>query len=131
MEDVDVVAPHSAQDRGHLRRDLIALAPADRTHAIDERTHARRRIRHLRFRPEARDGAIGKQCIDGLDVVHHVAVGDRARSAGIVAGHPAERRLRRGADIDREPQSVRPQPCVEGVEDDAGLDDDGARVAIE
>ena len=45
--------------------------------------------------------------VDREHVVHHVAVGDRARAAGVVAGHAAERRLRAGGHVDRKPQAVR------------------------
>ncbi len=63
--------------------------------------------------------------------MHHVAVGDRARAARVVAGHPAEGRLRRRADVDREPQSVRLEIRVQLVEHHARLDLDRHRVAIE
>ena len=46
-------------------------------------------------------------------VVHHVAVGDGARAAGVVAGHAAERGLRAGGHVDREPQAVRLELRVE------------------
>ena len=54
--------------------------------------------------------------------MHHVAVGDRARAAGVVAGHAAERRLRAGRDVDRIPEAVRLQLRVEVVEHEARLD---------
>ena len=60
-------------------------------------------------------------------VVDHVAVRDRARAAGVVARHAAERGLRAGGHVDREPQAVRLQLRVERVEHDAGLHDRPAR----
>ena len=41
------------------------------------------------------------------DVVAHDAVAERARAAGIVAGHAADGGARGGRDVDREPQAVR------------------------
>ena len=121
--DVDVVAADAPQ---HLRHACARSRPA--------RARRSRRARaasaamrggaavHLALGAETRLGAVGQQRVDREHVVHHVAVGDRARAAGVVAGHAAERRLRRRADVDREPQAVRLQPGVELVEDDAGLD---------
>ena len=51
----------------------------------------------------------------------------RARAAGVVAGHAADRRLRAGRDVDRKPEAVRLQLRVQRVEHDAGLDLDGHR----
>ena len=66
-----------------------------------------------------------------MHVVHHVAVGDRARAAGIVAGHAAQRRLRRRADVYGKPQAARPEPRVELVEHDAGLDGNRPRRLVQ
>ena len=65
------------------------------------------------------------------DVVHHVAVADRPAAAGIVAGHAAQRALRRGRDVDRVPEAVRLQPGVELVEHDARLHRDLGAVLVE
>ena len=74
-------------------------------------------------------GAVGQHGVDRAHVVHHVAVADRARAAAVVAGHAAERRLRAGRNVDRKPQAVRLQPCVQLVEHHAGLHAHRARVA--
>ena len=65
---------------------------------------ARTRRRHV-LRPrraEARARAVGQDGVDGGDVVHHVAVADRAAAAGIVARHAAQGALRRRRDVDRD-----------------------------
>lgn len=76
-------------------------------------------------------GSVGEHGIDAGDVVHHVAVANRTRAAGIVAGHAADGRLCAGRYVDREPEAVRLQERVQLVEDDTRLDDDGFRVLIE
>ena len=63
--------------------------------------------------------------------MHHVAVADRARAAGIVAGHAAQRALRRGRDVDRIPEPMRTQLAIEVVEHDAGLDHAAPVLGIE
>ncbi len=114
MEDVDVVAAHAAQ---HLRH---ACARSRRARARRSRADASTSARTRggapaisRSGPKRAVGAVGEQRVDRLDVVHHVAVGDRARAARVVAGHAAERRLRRRADVDRKPQAVRLQPRIQ------------------
>src|SRR5580704_3207191 len=75
--------------------------------------------------------AIGEDRIDRAHVVHHVAVADRARAAGIVRGHAADRRAIAGRDIDREPQFVLAQPGIEPFHDHAGLDFDPPRRSVD
>ena len=58
--------------------------------------------------------------------MHHVAVGDAAAAAGVVASHAAQRRLGAGRHIDRIPQAVRLEGGIEVVEHDARFDFDGA-----
>ena len=82
-------------------------------------------------RAEARARAVGQDGVDRGDVVHHVAVADRAAAAGIVAGHAAQGALRRGRDVDRIPEAVRLQPGIELVEHDARLDRDLGAVLVE
>ena len=74
-------------------------------------------------RPEAPALAGGGDRIDGEHVVHHVPVGDGARAAGVVARHAAERRLRAGRDVHREPEAVLAQLRVQRIEHHAGLHD--------
>ena len=91
MKHVDVVAADAAQQRGHPARDLVTLARADRAQPSEQRAHARGAPCISRSRPEACGRAVGEQRVDGHDVVHHVAVGDRPRPARVVAGHAAQR----------------------------------------
>jgi hypothetical protein len=80
---------------------------------------------------ETRARAVGQDGVEPGDVVHHVAVADRPAAAGIVAGHPAQRALRRCRDVDRIPEAVRLQPPVELVEHDARLDRHLGAVLVE
>ena len=43
--------------------------------------------------------AIRQQGIDGVDILHHAAVTDGARAAGIIAGHAANSSPGRGRDV--------------------------------
>src|SRR5258708_1070403 len=63
----------------------------------------------------------GEPCIHAEHVMHHVAVADRARAAGIVTGHAADGGLRRSRYVDREPEIMRSQAGVEMIEHQAGL----------
>jgi hypothetical protein len=80
-------------------------------------------VRHL---GEARLGAVGQQGVDCQHVVAHDAVADRARAAGVVAGHAAYCCAAGGRHVDREPQAGQPELAVEIIEHDARLDDAGA-----
>ena len=118
---VEIVAADPALHLGEARRDLAGLAAAQRQHGGDE--FARRLVGGVLVElGEAAGGAVGKDRVDGDDVVAHRAVAQRARAAGIVAGHAADGGARRGGDVDGKPQAVRLQEPVEIVEDDARLD---------
>ena len=71
--------------------------------------------------PESRDRAIGKEGADGFDVVHHVAIANRTRSARVIPGHAADGRAIGRRNIDRKIQSGRTQLRIELVEYDARL----------
>jgi hypothetical protein len=131
VEHVRVVAAHTPHDTRHDARDLVVLALANRPQRRNELAHSGRRVVHVTLWSEPRFGPIREPDIQCSDVVHHVAVVQRARAARVVAGHPAERGLRRRADVDREPQAVLAQPAVQFVEDDARLDGDRLRGCIE
>src|SRR5258705_11315402 len=70
--------------------------------------------------------AVRQDRIDGNDVLSSVAVAERTRAAGVVAGHAADGGARGSRDVDRKPQSMRLELAVELVEHDAGLDDAAA-----
>jgi hypothetical protein len=131
MEHVEVVASDAPHHFRHLAFDLVALALGDRAQAAHQLAQPSGRRRHLRLRPQPDIGAVRQQRLGGDHVVHHVAVGDRARAAGVVAGHPSNGRLCRRTDIDREPHSMRSQPRVQCVEHDAGLHGDRHGFAVE
>ena len=129
-EDVEIVATDPAQHLGVLRLDLGLLGKGQRRHLVGDGAHRRRHILGPR-RAEARPLAIRQDGVDRGHVVDHVAVADGAAAAGIVAGHAAKRALRRGRHVDRIPEAVRPEPGVELVEDDAGLDRHLGAVLVE
>ncbi len=92
MEDVEVVAADAAHHLRHsARRSRRASRSAMPRTRASELAHPRRSVRHVAHRAEACLGAVGQPGVDGEHVVDHVAVGDRARAAGVVAGHAAER----------------------------------------
>jgi hypothetical protein len=115
---VDVVAADAAKLARKARRDLVGLAPAERTQRRDEGRGLLRRVRGA----EAMAGAVGEQRVDREHVVGHQTVADALRAAGIIAGHAADRAalVRRG--VDGEEQAVRLQRRVEVAEHEAGLD---------
>ena len=120
-EDIEIIAADPAHDMRVHALDLVALGEGQLGHLVGDGTHA---VGHV-LGPggsETRPLPIGQQRVDRRHVVHHVPVTDRARAAGIVAGHAAQRALRRGRDVDRIPEPVRLQPGIELVEHDARLD---------
>ena len=129
-EDVEVVAADAAQHLGVQALDLVALGEGQRRHLVGDGAHGGRHVLGPR-RAEACALAVHQQGVDRGDVVHHVAVADRTAAAGIVAGHAAQGALRRGRDVDRIPEAVRPQPGIELVEHDAGLHRDLGAVLVE
>ena len=123
---VDVVAADAALDLREALGDLVGLARAQRQQRF--RDAAQRQIRRQlgkigRDRAEMRRPAVRQHRVDRHDVVARDAVAQRARAAGIVAGHAADGGARGGRDVDREPQAVRLELAVQLVQHDAGLDD--------
>ncbi len=131
MEHVEVVAADAPHHLRHHAPDLVALAQGDVAHVAQDVEHALRRAAHLAFRREPRFAAVGEDRVDRVHVVHHVAVRDRARAAGVVARHAPDRALRGRADVHGEPHALRPQPGVERIQHDAGLDGDRHRPRVE
>src|SRR5205807_1341881 len=124
-EMIQVVACDFAQQLGKAGLDLLLFALVKILQLLHELAVSGG-VRGLVQRTETPALACGGHRFDGEHVVHHVAVGDRARAAGVVARHAAERRLRARRHVDREPQPMRPQSGIQRVEHYAGLDD-GAR----
>ena len=123
LEDVEVVAGDAAH---HLRPAALDLGRVLQRQAAHEGRDAGGAAAQLRDRPEVEQLAARQPRARAEHVVHHVAVGDRARAAGVVARHAAQRGLRAGRHVDREPQAVRLQLRVQVVEHQAGLDGRGA-----
>ena len=130
IEHVDVVARDAPQDLGHLLDNLCGFALCDLLQACDQRLQARVGRHGIECR-ETGLITVGEHRVDADHVVHHVAVFDRARTAGIVAGHAAYRALGRGRHIDRKPQAMRLEPCVQMVEHEPRFNGHGARLRIE
>ncbi|KWT97635.1 hypothetical protein APY03_1331 [Variovorax sp. WDL1] len=128
VEDVEVVAGDAPHHLGPALGDLGAVLPCQLLHVLGDAGGAR---------AERGDGAevhqfaVRQPGARAEHVVHHVAVGDRARAAGVVARHAAQRRLGAGGDIDREPQAVRLELRVEVVQHQARLDGDAALRHVE
>ena len=130
VEDVEIVAADAAHDLGPALDDLAAMTGRQFPHELRQRCRAAgERVE----RPEVRPGAVREPGADAEHVVHHVAVGDGARPAGIVSRHAAQGRLRTGRYIDRKPQAVRSQAGVQVIEDQPRLDyrDPVRRVDVE
>jgi len=108
-EMIQVVARHAAQNLGEARGDLVLFAlvqGAQLAEQLDVAGRACARVKRLWNRAEAPALAVHGERVDREHVVHHVAVGDRARAAGVVARHAPEGGLRRGRHVDRVPQPV-------------------------
>ena len=78
---------------------FLGFAARDAGNALDQIAITARAVKLrqvLRQRAEAILRAIRQPGIDTQHVVHHVAVFDGARTAGIVAGHAADGGLRAG-----------------------------------
>ena len=128
MEDVEVVAADAAHHPGPARLDLVAVCIGQ---AMDELGNLALGSPQTRDRTEVHQPAIGQPGLNTCDVVHHVAVGDAAAAAGVVAGHAAQRGLGAGRHIDRVPQAVRLEVGIEMVEHDAGFDLDRHRLEVQ
>ena len=133
-EGVEIVAADPALDLGEARVDLVGLALADREQ-IARQSPQRRVCGNIgevgADRAEMRAAAVSQQRVDRDHVLARIAVAQRARAAGIVAGHAADGGARGGRDIDRKPQAVRFQRAVEIVEHDARLDHAAASRCVE
>ena len=108
---VDVVAADAALHLRKARGDLVGLARAEREQVAGQRSQ-----RRIRRQIADRSAPTGPKCAAlpsassaSIDehVVARVAVAQRARAAGIVAGHAADGGARGGRDVDRKPQAVR------------------------
>ena len=133
-EGVDVVAADPPEQGGEAARDLVGLAGAQRAHAPDEIG-----VVFVAGEPREIPGdlaephrvPVGENCADRVHVVHHVAVADGARAAGVVAGHAADGGAVGRRDVDGEEEALGLQPGIQPVEHDAGLDRDAARFLVE
>ena len=134
QERIEIVAADAALHFRKARFDFARLARADREQIA--RDAAQRRSRR-QIGQVGTDGAemrlrsVGEDRVDRQHVLARIAVAQRARAAGIVAGHAADGGARGGGDIDRKPQAVRLQGAVEIVEHDAGLDHAAASRDVE
>ncbi len=118
VEDVEVVATDPAQHLGPAGFDLAVLLVGQVAHELAE---LGRPAAELRQRAEVQQFPAGQPGARTGHVVHHVAVGDRAAAARVVAGHAAQRGLRAGGHVHRVPQAVGLELRVQVVEHQAGL----------
>ena len=78
-----------------------------------------------------RSPAVGQQGVDGAQVMHHVAVTQRARAATVVACHAAQGCAVAGRYVDRVEQALRLEPAVELVQHQTRFDPNGRRGGVE
>src|ERR671934_1970131 len=107
-EMVEVVTCHFAQHVRKARFDLGPLA-AIKGFQLGDESLVRGRTARLVERAEAPALTLDGAGFDREHVVHHVAVGDRARTARVVARHAAERGLGAGRYVDWKPKALWPQ----------------------
>ena len=78
-----------------------------------------------------RSSAVGQQCINGLKVVHHIAVAQRTRTTAVVASHTAKRRAITGGHVDRVKQAMGFQKTIELIQHQPGFYPNGPPGRIE
>ncbi|KNX42614.1 hypothetical protein ROTO_09160 [Roseovarius tolerans] len=115
---VDIVAANAALHLRETGSDLIGFARAQIEHL------PKQGFGHAVARPgaEIERRPIGEIALDSGDIIPRRAIAQRARAAGIVADHAADRGARGGGDVDRKPQSVRFERAVEIIQNDPRLD---------
>jgi hypothetical protein len=134
VDAVDVVAAHPAQQLWKASLDLGGLTRTETAHALHQVqvTVARgTRIEVSGHIGETGAAAVREQRMDGVHVVHHVAVADGAGTAGVVTRHAADGGAIGGGHVDREEQTVGHESGIELVEDDAGLDPNLSRILVQ
>ena len=127
-KNVQVVAAHAAHDLGPQGLDVSPVARSQTLHKVGDAAGGFGKLRH---RSEAVQAAIGQPGRCAAHVVHHIAVGNGAAAAGVVARHAAQGGLRAGGYIDREPQAVGFECGVQMVQDHARLDRGSACVQVQ
>ncbi len=125
-ERIEIVAADPALHFRKARRDLVGFAQTDGEQILGERAQLFVRRGVLQAGAdgaEMRLHSVGEDRVDREDIVAGHAIAQRARPAGIVAGHAADGGARGRRDVDRKPQPVTLELAIEVVEHDAGLDD--------
>lgn len=127
---VEIIAADAAL---HLREDRLdrrAMLPGQRHHPRHQVAGPRRSVVADGALAEREGLAVMEHRLERDDVVDHLAVVQRARARGIVAGHAADRAAARRRGLDWEEQPVLPEPRVQRLQHEAGRDRDGARLRI-
>jgi len=104
---IDEIAANAAGDGREGMRNVLCFAPAEGEQVAEERDrigigptlsertpvgpYPGRRSQVVPYLPEARLAAVREDRVDRQHVVTHDAVADRARAAGVVSGHTADR----------------------------------------
>ena len=112
VKDVEVVAADPSQDLGPAGVDVGRELLGQGAHVVAQFPRLAAAAGVVTQRQQR---AVGSPRLCATHVVHHVAVGNAAAAAGVVAGHAAQRGLCAGGDIDRVPQAVFFQAGVEVV----------------
>ncbi len=121
---VEVVPGDTALHFRHASLYLLPLALEQRAHRGSdvEFVSVRRRLGLRRNVAEHRGAAAREPSVNREDVVHHVAVAHRARTATVVRGHAADRRLSGRRHVDRIPEAMALELRIQVIEHDSRLD---------
>ena len=132
-QDLDVVAADAAELLGEAGGDLIGFAGAEGAELLDEGGDAGGDVGAEVAGEGAEDvpGSVGKDGVDGADIVGHQAVADGFGAAGVVGRHAADGAAGVGAGIDGEEEFLGFEGGVEVAEDEAGFDPGAAGCSVD
>ena len=119
---LEVIPPDPAHEVWELAIDQVTTAPPEFEQRRYERELPAVEGRHrgiVRQRSEVHPATIGEHAVQRSDIVPHGAVPDGTRATAVVPRHSANRGLGRSRNVDRKPQVMRLERCVEMIEDEA------------
>ena len=131
---IEIVPPDPPLHPRISRGDLVDIVRGDLSDRLNQVSISIATIDARKVTGHVTEAAVpprGEEGVDLEDVIDHDAVADRARPAGIVAGHAAKRSAGACRDVDRVEQAVRLEMPVQLIEHDARLDPDGLVVGLE
>ena len=128
VKNIEVVTRHAAHHFGPVGFEFRPQCMCELLHKFAYRFGATGALIEA---PEGQQTAIAQPRIGTEHVVHHVAVGNRATAARVVACHATQGGLRTGGHIDRKPQAVFFQRCIQMVEHHAWFYFSGALLCVD